>query len=339
VTCGLVILVSLLDYDQNIRIMIVIIASATLFQSANVIDYYFQSKVLSRYVVYANSITLTISSLTKIILIIQQAPLFYFALVSLLDSLIIAIGLFYFYIRQHLNPGSWKFSAVLAANLLKQSWPLMLSSLVIAIYMRIDQVMLNEMIGADMVGQYAAAVRISEAWYFIPIVICGSLFPAIINAGKQNPHIYQDKLQKLYELMVWLAIIVAVPVSFSGDWIIHLLYGSQYHQAGGVLMLHIWSGIFVFLGVASGKWLIAEHLQHLLFYRSLCGVLINIVLNFWFIPHYSVFGAALATLISQFFSGYLFDLFNQSTREVFFMKTRAIFLINSLKKIPGLFKN
>ena len=46
--------------------------------------------------------------------------------------------------------------------------------------MKIDQVMIKEMLGAEAVGQYAAAVRLSEVWYFIPIIIASSLFPAIV---------------------------------------------------------------------------------------------------------------------------------------------------------------
>jgi O-antigen/teichoic acid export membrane protein len=84
-----------------------------------------------------------------------------------------------------------------------------------------------------MLRQYAAAVRLSEAWYFIPMVIASSLFPAIINAKKQS--------EELYDLM---AIAIALPMTFLSDWVIHLLYGEQYSQAGSVLMIHIWAGVF-----------------------------------------------------------------------------------------------
>ena len=107
--------------------------------------------------------------------------------------------------------------------------------------------MIKEMLDSEAVGQYAAAVRLSEAWYFIPMVITSSLFPAIINAKKKSEKLYYERLQKLYDLMVWMAIAIALPMTFLSDWVANLLYGNQYNEAGRVLMIHIWAGVFVFL--------------------------------------------------------------------------------------------
>ena len=95
-----------------------------------------------------------------------------------------------------------KFDSKLAGALLNDSWPLILSGIVISIYMKIDQVMIKEILGASPVGQYAAAARLSEAWYFIPVVICSSVFPALVNVRKINRELYYSRLQKLFDLMV-----------------------------------------------------------------------------------------------------------------------------------------
>ena len=134
--------------------------------------------------------------------------------------------------------------------------------------MKIDQVMIKEMMNAEAVGQYAAAVRLSEVWYFIPMVITASLFPAIINAKKKNENLYYLRLQRLYDFMAFMAIAIALPMTFLSDWIVELLYGAQYNQAGSVLVIHIWAGVFVFLGVASAKWFLVENLQMLSLQRA-----------------------------------------------------------------------
>jgi len=316
--------------DTYTKILIFIIASATIFQAFNVIDLYFQAKVMSKYVVFANSFTLLISSLVKIILIINQAPLIAFAWMVVLDSLVMALGYVYWYfkVKKEFFLRKIEFKFKIAKQLLKDSWPLVLSGMVIAIYMRIDQVMIKEMLDNKAVGNYAAAVRLSEAWYFIPMVIASSLFPAIINAKKQSEELYYKRLQKLYDLMVWMAIAIALPMTFLSDWVVNLLYGSQYNQAGGVLMIHIWAGIFVFLGVASSKWFIAENLQKFSFYRTLTGAILNIILNIILIPKYNIKGAAIATLISQGVASYLFNAFNYKLRGNFFMQTKSLLLIN-----------
>ena len=132
--------------------------------------------------------------------------------------------------------------------------------------------------------------------------------------------------------MVWLAIAIALPMTFLSDWVVHFLYGEQYNQAGSVLMIHIWAGIFVFLGVASGKWFMAENLQMLSFWRTFYGMIINIILNIFLIPKYGIQGAAIATLAGQLTAAYLFDVFNSKTRNMFYMKTKSFLMINLIKK-------
>jgi len=189
-------------------------------------------------------------------------------------------------------------------------------------------VMIKEMMNNEAVGQYAAAVRISEAWYFIPMVIASSLFPAIINAKKQSEELYYSRLQKLYDLMVWMAIAIALPMTFLSDWVVNLLYGEQYNQAGSVLMIHIWAGIFIGFSVVSGNWYINENLTRVAFYRNMIGAIVNVLLNLWLINLYGIKGAAIATLISYCIAAYLFDYFSNKTRKVFYQKTRSLFFVN-----------
>jgi O-antigen/teichoic acid export membrane protein len=324
----LAVVVGFTSNDKATNVLIFIIASATIFQSFNVVDMYFQSKVMGKYIVYANAISLIVSTVVKIALILNEASLVAFAWVVLFDSFVLAVGYGYFYLKNHLALKTWKFDTRVAVDLLRDSWPLILSGIVISIYMKIDQIMIKEMLDSEAVGQYAAAVRLSEAWYFIPMVISASLFPAIINAKKVSEELYYARLQKLYDLMVWMAIAIAIPMTFMSEWVVELLYGEAYSEAGGVLMIHIWAGVFVFLGVASGKWFVSENLQMLSFWRTFYGMIINLLLNLLLIPEYGIYGAAIATLLSQAVAAYLFDLFVNKTKRMFFMKTQSLLFLN-----------
>jgi O-antigen/teichoic acid export membrane protein len=305
--------------DHFTNILVFIVASATIFQSLNVVDMYFQSQVMGKYIVYANVFGLLLSSLVKIALILYHAPLIAFAWLVVFDSFILAVGYLYFYIRKSSFRGAkqfsfWRFDKSTAIALLNDSWPLILSGMVIAIYMKIDQVMIKEMMNAEAVGQYAAAVRISEAWYFIPMVITSSLFPAIINAKKQSEELYYARLQRLYDLMVWLAIGIALPMTFLSDWVIKLLYGVQYIEAAGVLKIYIWAGVLVFFGTARGHWILTENLQRLAFGYLFMGSIVNIVLNFILITKIGIDGSALATIISLVSIVLFFPILNKETR-------------------------
>jgi len=312
--------------DSLTKTLVFIVASAVIFHSFNVIDLYFQAKVMSKYVVYANSFSLLLSALVKIYLIFHQAPLEAFAWIVLFDSIIMAVGYLYWYWKlnkdfflNHLQV-DWR----LAVTLLHDSWPLIFSGMVIAIYMRIDQVMIKEMLDDQAVGNYAAAVRLSEAWYFIPMVISSSLFPAIVNAKKVSDALYYQRLQRLYDFMVLLAVSIAVPMSFLSDMVVKILYGKEYQEASEVLSVHIWAGVFVFLGVVSSKWFVVENLQKYNLYRTVMGAFINIVLNFLFIPSYHLVGAAFATLVSQAFASYGFNIFHYKLHKNFKLQTKAL---------------
>jgi len=170
--------------DYNTNVMMLIVAMVTIFSSFNVVDLYFQAKVKSKYSVYVNIIMLCLSSIVKVSLVFINASLDAFIWVVLFDSVFLAIGYLYFYFHNNLSIKEWKFESKVAIDLLKDSWPLIFSGVAITIYMRIDQVMIKEMLDLNAVGQYAAAVKISEGWYFIPMLLGASLSPAIINAKK-----------------------------------------------------------------------------------------------------------------------------------------------------------
>jgi O-antigen/teichoic acid export membrane protein len=325
----LIFILTIFMYISNnsslINTYIYILAFSTVILSFNVIDLFFQSRIKSKFVANSNLFAMILTSAIKVYLIIIKAPLIAFITVILLDSFILASGLIYFYLKTNNNILKWSFNMKLAKQILQESWPLVLAGLAVSIYLKVDQIMLMEMMGTEAVGHYAAAVRISEAWYFIPIVISSSLFPAIINAKKNDNKLYFKRLKQLLSFLVWFAIFIAIPMTFFSKNLIDTLYGNAYYQAGPVLMLHIWGAVFIFLGEASSRWFISENLQRYLFYRTLMGAILNILLNYFLINHYGIYGAALSTIISQFFSVYIFNLFNKKTLPIFKLQTFAFF--------------
>jgi O-antigen/teichoic acid export membrane protein len=228
---------------------------------------------------------------------------------------------------------NWKFKKSIAFKLLKDSWPLFFSSIAVVIYMKIDQIMIGEILGEKELGIYSAAVRISEMWYFVPVIISNSIFPAIIYAKKKSKKLYLNKLQKLYAFFLWFSAIMSILVFFIAPFLIKISFGEGYELSARVLSIHIWSGVAVFLGVASCKHLLAENLTRIDLYRTIIGVFVNIFLNFLLIPIYGIIGAAFATLISQFFSAYFSNLFFKKSRIIFIMFLKSFNIFILFKKI------
>ena len=330
----LLILGLLITQDTSFTvILILIIASSSFFQSLGVIEYFFQSRVEAKYTVWVQFCTVAVTSLIKLALIYLKASLIYFASVAALEFVFLAAGFIIIYKSRAYKLFDWKFSKYIAKELLLDSWPLILSGMVVSIYMKVDQVLIKKMMTDKDVGYYAAAVRLSEAWYFIPTAIANSLFPAIINA-KSNPALYKARLQKLYDLLTWIAIGIAVPVTIFADQIVLVLLGKDFLPASGVLAIYIWAGVAVFLGVASSKFLINENLTKISFYRTALGMIVNIILNIWLIPIYGIIGSALATLISYTIAVFSIG-FSAQTEGQFGMMLKSVLFINLIKRILG----
>jgi len=316
---------------QSLTLMVGLLALASFFKSFNVIDVYFQSQVQSKYVVQVQNICLIISAAVKITIVSLNLPLIYIVLALVFDGLILAFGLVLIYQRKGFNIFEWTYNSTRARSLLKQSAPLILSAVMVSLYMKIDVVMLKD-VGSKAVGIYSAAANLSEAWYFIPVAIITSVFPALINARKTDHERYIKRLGNLYDLLIFICIPTAIIVSFSGNFIIHLLYSNRYEGAGAMLSIHIWSGVFVFLGSASSQYLLAESYTKIAFYRTAAGALVNILLNLWLIPKYAGIGASIATLIACAVSTF-YLLFIPKTRQQGIMMLKSLFLVTAFQKI------
>jgi len=319
--------------DQQTYWMIALITFGFLFQATNVVDFYFQSQVQSKFAVRAQAFQLLFTSIFKIYLVWNQAELIWFAFALMLDQAVVAVLFLLVYRWQIEWFPFFSFRWKQANKLMRDAWPLIFAGMVVSVYMKIDQVMLKEMLNTKAVGVYAAAVKLCEAWYFVPTAVMASLFPAIIEARKKNESLYEERIQKLYDLIIWGSVVVALPTTFLADWVIMTLYGSDYQEAADVLRIYIWASVFVSLGVASSKWLVAENLQRYSFYRTALGAVLNISCNFWLIPIYGIKGAVYATLISYFIVAYASLGFFKKTRRNFWTATYSLNLYAVFRRV------
>lgn len=315
------------DEPQTLYVGI-ILALTLIAQSLISIELYYQSKVASRVAVISQSVAYIIANVLKVVLILGGASLMAFAVVTALEMTL--GGLFMLYSLKKFSKQSLAITLdkVLAKDLMVRGWPLIFSGFMIMIYMRIDQIMLGEMVNDHEVGMYSAALKISEIWYIIPAILCNSFFPSIIDGKKLSQKIYFKKFQRLFDILFVISLAIAIGVTIFSNLIIDILYGAQYSGAALILTIHIWAAVFVFLGVGGNNFFIIENLQIKTFTRTALGAIANIILNMLLIPKYLAVGAAIATLISQFLSSYAFDLLSRKTYVLFKMKTRSMLGIN-----------
>jgi PST family polysaccharide transporter len=297
-----------------------------LFQPfSNTTEYWFRSQVQAKYFVWARNTVLIFIALLKVGLILTEASLTAFAWATLLDAILLSATLVLTYRWTGERIVELRFRLERAKEMLKDSWPLLFSSLSIIIYMRIDQIMLGQMTSKTELGYYSVAVRLSELWYFIPTALASSVFPSIILSRQhKDTHVYHERLQFFYDVMVGTSYLIIIPLVLLAIPLVTLLFGSEYAQSGPILMVHAWALIFVSIGVARGRWLVAENLVRFYLFATVLGAIVNLAVNFMLIPKYTGLGAAWATVIAYCFSAYLSSMFSSKTRIAFWQSSLAL---------------
>ncbi len=313
--------------DPLARSIVAVLGAMLLFKASDTAVYWFESQVQSKYVVLVQNSVFLVFAVGKVALILNTASLTAFVWLMLAEAILAALIMIIVFRRFGKPLTTLKANTRRAKMLLKDSWPLLLSSMAIVIYMKIDQVMLGEMVGEESVGIFSAAARLSEAWYFVPMMIVTSVFPTIIANKQTNEELYIGRVQRLYNLLAVISVMVGLVFSLISSWLITTLYGPNYAEAAAVLSIQIWAGIFVSMGIARGKWLLAEDLQHIGYWYIALAMVINIVGNYFLIPLYEELGAAIATVTSQATAAIIAPALFKETR------VSSIMLLKSLNPV------
>jgi len=314
----------------QMRYYIVIVGLSYLLYPFQVIDFYFQSNLKSKYTVLSQQIATVIAALLKILGMIRGYSIEYFVWLILAELIVSTICQIIIY-KLKIKLPKWSFNRLLAFKMLKESFPIIFTGFFIVIYMRVDQLMIQKMLDTKSLGNFSAAIKLSEAFYVVPGIIAGSLFPAIINGLKISREEYLNRMQRLYSVFTLLCLIVSLGVIIFGDLIVSILYGDAYTQTSSVLKVHFCNSVFVFFGVAYSQAFIVEGMQKFTTINTIVGAVINIVLNFYFIPKIGIVGSAIATLIAQFYSGFFCLLLFPKTRVHFKLMINSFNFIKTIR--------
>lgn len=327
-----------LHHDQVLmRYMIFFSSFILVFQSADILDLFFQSKVKSKQSVKAKTVALLISTALKVYFLVAHYSLLAFSALTVIEVML-TTGLMVILYQQESDQRlvNWRFNRQLARYLLRLSWPVMISEFFIFVYMRVNQFMIGGMASPAELGRFSAALKLSEVWYFVAIALTSSFYPMIVKLKDRDETAFLKGYQQLLSLLALISISISVFVSLFAKLIVSLLYGPQYEGVAQILVIHIWSGVFVFLGVGIGNWFVLHGLQRLLLYKTVVGAILNVGLNLVLIPRYGAVGASVATLLAYCVSAYTMNFLFGKTKILFHMQTTAIvdaFRPNTVKSL------
>jgi len=321
------------------RWLVGIVATAMMFQAFGTIDYWFQSQLQSKYTVVANNFVAVLGSALRIGLIYNQAAVIAFAWARLADVALRGVALVIAYWFNGNSIRVWRFNLLRAKRLLQDSWPLILSGLAIYAYSKIDQIMLGSFLkNTDELGFYSVAVKLSEFWDFIPIIISQSLLPKLTKFKQDNPKQYLKNFQIYFDIMMFAWLLIAIIISLLSPYIINILYGNSYARSSVILSIYVWAQFGTNFGLARITYLNVEGKLKYSLYLSVIGALINIIINYFLIPEFGAIGATVATLITYFVTIILLNFVFKELRFIGMMILRSLNLYKAASRILGLIR-
>lgn len=326
---------------EDSRALIVTILGAELLSKPFYgIEFWFSVQLRARTIFTITAISVIVSAFLKLLCIVSGAGIEWLALAIVAEPILVAALRILSYQKAYGPLFIWRYESGSIYRLLRRNWPMLLSAFAITLYMKVDQIMLKNMLNEVAVGNYAAATRITSIFYFIPTVLAGALLPAIHKARTQESATYRLRLQQYFDLNAALAYMIAIPIAILSPWIIGFAYGDRYDTASGILVIHGWNCLFAFLGVSRSQALITEGFFVFSMCATLLGAISNIVLNWIFIPIYEANGAATASLISFGLSAFASSFFWKPTRQFGWLQMKALLiptrpmnLLSSLKTL------
>lgn len=321
---SIILILCFVDSGNKLILMVAFLQSLVLiFKAFEIIDFWFQSKLQSKYASILKSVSYVLVACYKIYILITSKSVEWFAVSVSLDFFIIALLLTFAYFKH--DGEKWSFDLTIAKELLSQGYHFIISSLIITVYAQMDRIMIKHMIGDAETGLYSAAIMICTYWILIPTAIINSMRPIIMEHKKNgNEDEYNRKFSQLYSILIWLGIAVSLVITILSRFIMRVVYGTDYVEAAGALSISIWYTTFSTLGVARGNWLVCEGKNKYAKWFVLFGALVNIVLNIVLIPIMGIEGAAIATLITQIVVCFFGPVVFKETRENAIQMLRAI---------------
>lgn len=297
--------------------LIAVIQSATLLPVAlDSIDYYFQSRLQSRYTALAKLIAFLLVCGFRLLLIWLRADVYWFALAAVIDATFVGACLWLFYRRRGER---LRFSLDTARHLLPRSAPFILSALLVTLYTQMDSIMLGSLAAGEperAIGLYNAAAKVCNMWVFVPLALIDSARPLVMEKKGVDEGAYITRYRRLYAAVIWLGLAAAVGISLLSRFIIGVIAGDDFAGAVPVLQVLIWARLFAVMGTTRGIWMVCEGQSRLVVIFAAVGAVMNFALNFALIPALGAMGAAVATLATEFGVSVILPLCFKPTRPL-----------------------
>lgn len=186
--------------------------------------------------------------------------------------------------------------------ILKKSLPFAILYLLMSFYNRIDSVMLERLlpadIGASEAGIYASAFRLLDALVMIAYLFSVILLPLFSKMLKNNENI-TPIVKSSFSLLFLFSVTAVVVLELFSMPVMDLLYREHVSESAAVFRFLIAGIIPISFTYIFGTMLTANGDMKLLNITAIAGIVVNMMVNLLLIPRMHAVGAAVASLSTQ----------------------------------------
>jgi O-antigen/teichoic acid export membrane protein len=332
---GVTVFAYIANHNEPVTIIVCLLYSFTLvFQATEMMVYWYQAKLLSKYTSIVSLISYLIVSAYKVYILATAKDVYWFAFSNTFDFLLISIGIYILYKKY--GGQKLSFSWELGKNMFSRSKHYILSSMMVTVFAQTDKIMIKLMIDETATGYYGAAVACAGIANFVFTAIIDSFRPYIFEGKKEKEEFFENRLTMLYSIVLYLSLLQSTGMTIFAGLIIHILYGQAYNSAIGALQIVVWYTTFSYLGAVRNIWILANNKQKYLWLINLSGAGANVLINAILIPILGIYGAAIASLITQIFTnviiGYIIKPIRPNNR-IMINGLNPQYCISAVKKV------
>lgn len=285
----------------------------------------------SKKVVLANDISSLIGCFLQLIAVHLRLPIVYIACIATVTALLNYLIVYLLYENRFHCKLFCGADFTLLRQFIIESIPLAIAASCATIYQKCDTVMLGSMLSTSDVGIYAIAVKLVLVVQIAIGPIRESVYPKLIKAYRCNKNDYEELYIRITSILTWVYI-VGVGLSLIVLPTILQILNPEYAQAYGIYRVYVIGAFFTYnAGLRAGHYTLINR-GIILTYSQIISVILNIILNWIFINHFGLYGAAIATAITQAASLLFSNLFfKRDGREVFKWQMLAL---NPMRMLP-----
>lgn len=284
----------------------------------------FEYLLKSKKVVIASDCAAIIGTLLQLIAVYMGKSIITISMIAFISSAINLLIVTIQYKLEFKNTRIKSFDYTILKIIIKESIPLAIAASCSILYTRCDSIMLGAMLSANEVGIYSISVKLISIIQIVIVPIRESVYPKLINLYNTDKVKYEKTYIGISSFLTWVYII-GVFASFIVLPYIFKVLNEEYYSALKVYKIHIWGTFFVYNAALRAGHFTMINRGEILMYAQIFSVIVNILLNIVGIKLWGMYGAAIATVITQGLSLMLSNLvFGKDGRKIFMWQVKAI---------------